>query len=87
VKNNGLIMKQRFFSQHARSSALVTSLGIHALLIVLAVSFVAVTVIRKEDQQFGNIINAFDGDGSVIYDITKYMTDEEQTMYRNYLRQ
>ncbi|MCK4564205.1 MAG: hypothetical protein KAU94_06005 [Verrucomicrobia bacterium] len=44
--------KKRFFSSHAKSSALVVSLVIHAILIVVAVSFVAVTVITKEEQQF-----------------------------------
>jgi hypothetical protein len=44
--------KKRFFASHAKSSAIVVSLAIHALLIVVALSFVAVTVIRKEDQKF-----------------------------------
>ncbi|MCF7817715.1 MAG: hypothetical protein K9M54_07520 [Kiritimatiellales bacterium] len=44
--------KKLFFSRHAKSSAMVVSLAIHALLIVVALSFVAVTVIKKEDQRF-----------------------------------
>lgn len=43
---------KRFFTQHAKSSAALVSLGIHAVLIVVALSFVAVTVINKEDKQF-----------------------------------
>lgn len=39
-------------SRHTKSSAALVSLGIHALLIVVALSFVAVTVIEKEEQQF-----------------------------------
>lgn len=45
-------MKKRFFAKHAKSSAALISLGIHAVLIVVALSFVAVTVITKEDQVF-----------------------------------
>lgn len=41
-----------FFAKHAKSSAAMISLGIHAILILVAVSFVAVTVIQKEDKQF-----------------------------------
>jgi hypothetical protein len=44
--------KKRFFANHAKSSAMVVSLGIHAVLIVVALSYVAVTVIKKEDKQF-----------------------------------
>ncbi|MDF7825481.1 hypothetical protein P4B35_15750 [Pontiellaceae bacterium B12227] len=44
--------KKRFFASHAKSSAALVSLGIHAVLIVIALSFVAVTVIQKEDQNF-----------------------------------
>ncbi len=45
-------MKKRFFAKHAKSSAALVSLGIHAVLIVVALSFVAVTVIQKEEQAF-----------------------------------
>lgn len=48
----GTRTKKRFFAKHAKSSAALVSLGIHALLIVTALSFVAVTVIQKEDQNF-----------------------------------
>ncbi len=41
-----------FFGAHAKSSALIVSLVIHAVLIVVAVSFVAVKVLVKEDQSF-----------------------------------
>jgi hypothetical protein len=44
--------KKRYFANHAKSSAAMISLGIHAVLLVIAVSFVAVTVITKEDQVF-----------------------------------
>ncbi|MDF7823468.1 hypothetical protein P4B35_05545 [Pontiellaceae bacterium B12227] len=44
--------KSRYFAKHAKSSAALISLGIHAVLIVVALSFVAVTVITKEDQKF-----------------------------------
>ncbi|MDF7807198.1 hypothetical protein P4E94_07100 [Pontiellaceae bacterium B12219] len=44
--------KKQFFQKHAKSSAALVSLGIHALLIVVALSFVAVTVIKKEEQSF-----------------------------------
>ncbi|MDF7822783.1 hypothetical protein P4B35_02055 [Pontiellaceae bacterium B12227] len=44
--------KKRFFANHAKSSAALVSLGIHAILIVVALSFVAVTVIQKEDNKF-----------------------------------
>ncbi len=41
-----------YFGKHAKSSAALVSLGIHAVLILVAVSFVAVQVIVKEDQVF-----------------------------------
>jgi len=41
--------KKKFFARHSKSSALVVSVGIHALLIVVALSFVAVTVIQKDE--------------------------------------
>ncbi|MCK4564204.1 MAG: hypothetical protein KAU94_06000 [Verrucomicrobia bacterium] len=44
--------KKRFFSSHAKSSAMVVSLVLHAVLIVIAVSFVAVTVVTKDEQKF-----------------------------------
>ena len=44
--------KKRFFSSHAKSSAMVVSLVLHAILIVVAIFFVAVTVATKEEQQF-----------------------------------
>lgn len=44
--------KKRWFAKHARSSAAVISLAIHAVLLIVALSFVAVTVITKEDHAF-----------------------------------
>ena len=44
--------KKGFFASHAKSSAAMVSLGIHAVLIVIALSFVAVTVIQKEEKAF-----------------------------------
>jgi hypothetical protein len=44
--------KKGFFGSHAKSSAMVVSLVIHAILIVVAVSFVAVKVIVKDEQKF-----------------------------------
>ncbi|MDZ8117079.1 hypothetical protein [Pontiella agarivorans] len=44
--------KKGFFAKHAKSSAAMISLGIHAVLIVVALSFVAVTVIQKDEQKF-----------------------------------
>jgi hypothetical protein len=41
-----------FFGSHAKSSALVASLVVHAILIVVAVSFVAVKIIIKDDAGF-----------------------------------
>jgi hypothetical protein len=48
----GETMGKKFFTRHAKSSAALVSLGIHAVVILVAVSFVAVTVITKEDQVF-----------------------------------
>ena len=44
--------KNKFFLKHSKSSAALCSLGIHGLLIVVALSFVAVTVVRKDDNSF-----------------------------------
>jgi hypothetical protein len=45
-------MKKRFFSSHSKSSALVVSLVVHAVLVVVALSFVAVTVVQKQEKKF-----------------------------------
>ena len=45
-------MKERFFARHSKSSAALISLGIHTILIVVAISFVAFTVIVKEESAF-----------------------------------
>ena len=44
--------KKQFFANHAKSSAALVSLGIHAVLVIIALSFVAVTVIQKEEKAF-----------------------------------
>ena len=44
--------KKGFFANHAKSSAAMVSLAIHAILILIAVSFVAVSVIQKDEQNF-----------------------------------
>ena len=44
--------KKNVGRKYTKSSAALVSLGIHALIIVVAVSFVAVTVFEKEDQAF-----------------------------------
>ena len=45
-------MKKQFFAKHAKSSAMVISVAVHAVLLVLALSMVAITVIIKEDVGF-----------------------------------
>ena len=40
------------FTNHSKSSAMVVSLVLHAILLIVALSFVVVTVITKEDQKF-----------------------------------
>jgi len=44
--------KNWFFTKHARSSAALVSVVIHAVLIVVAITFVAVSTIQKEDKVF-----------------------------------
>ncbi|VGO18686.1 hypothetical protein SCARR_00739 [Pontiella sulfatireligans] len=44
--------RKRFFANHAKSSAVLVSLAVHAALILVALSFVAVTVITKDEQKF-----------------------------------
>ncbi|RKX36945.1 MAG: hypothetical protein DRP64_17885, partial [Verrucomicrobia bacterium] len=44
--------KKRFFTNHSKSSAMVVSLALHAVLLVVALSFVAVTVVTKDDKKF-----------------------------------
>jgi hypothetical protein len=44
--------KKPYFAKHAKSSAAMISIGIHAIIILIAVSFVAVTVIQKDDVTF-----------------------------------
>lgn len=44
--------KKGYFGKHAKSSAAMVSLGIHAVLIVVAISFVAVRVYVKDEQVF-----------------------------------
>ena len=51
-KETCLIKRKNWLAKHAKSSVALISLGIHILLILVAISFVAVTVIQKEDQKF-----------------------------------
>ena len=44
--------KPGYFGKHAKSSAALLSLAIHGILIVVALTFVAVTVITKEEKVF-----------------------------------
>jgi hypothetical protein len=44
--------KKRFFINHSKSSALVVSLTLHAILAVVAISYVTVTVITKDEKKF-----------------------------------
>jgi hypothetical protein len=44
--------KKPFFAKHAKSSAALVSLGIHAAVILVAVTFVAFKVITKEEKVF-----------------------------------
>jgi len=44
--------KKRFFAKHAKSSAFFVSLVLHGILIMIAVTYVAVTVVMKDEQQF-----------------------------------
>jgi hypothetical protein len=41
-----------YFTKHAKSSAALVSLAVHAIIIVVAISFVAVTVIQKNEVDF-----------------------------------
>ena len=45
-------MEKKYFTKHAKSSAALVSLGIHVVLVVVALFFVAFTVIPKRDQEF-----------------------------------
>ncbi len=44
--------KKPFFAKHAKSSAMLVSLAIHAVVILIAITFVAFTVITKEEKVF-----------------------------------
>jgi hypothetical protein len=44
--------RKGFFTSHAKSSAALVSIGIHAVLIVVALFYVAVTVIQKDEVEF-----------------------------------
>ena len=44
--------KKRFFTSHAKSSAAIVSIVLHLILILIAGTFVAVTVITKGEQNF-----------------------------------
>lgn len=45
-------MKKKFFTSHSKSSAAVISIALHAILLVAALSFVAVTVVVKGEKKF-----------------------------------
>ncbi len=44
-----------YFAKHAKSSAALVSLAVHVILIVIATSFVAVSVIMKEEANFQDV--------------------------------
>lgn len=44
--------KKRFFTHHAKSSAMLASLAVHGILIAVAITFVAVSVIPKAEPDF-----------------------------------
>jgi hypothetical protein len=44
--------KKLFFAKHAKSSAMLVTLAIHAAIVVVAIGFVAFTVITKEEKVF-----------------------------------
>ena len=44
--------KPSFFAKHAKSSAFMVTLIVHALIILVAASFVAYKVIKKEEKVF-----------------------------------
>ncbi len=44
--------KKRFFANHSKSSAAVISIALHLVLLLIAGTFVAVTVVTKADKQF-----------------------------------
>ena len=44
--------KKKFLASHSKSSAMLISLVLHAVLLVVALSFVAVTVVTKSDKKF-----------------------------------
>ncbi len=44
--------KKRFFSNHSKSSAAVISIALHLVLLLIAGTFVAVTVVTKADKHF-----------------------------------
>jgi hypothetical protein len=50
--NDGAVMKKLYFAKHSRSSALITTLVVHAVLLAVAISWVSVSVIIKQDTVF-----------------------------------
>jgi hypothetical protein len=44
--------KRRFFTKHAKSSAMLISLGIHAVIVLVALTFVAIRIIIPDDPGF-----------------------------------
>ena len=44
--------KHRFFAKHAKSSAMLISLAIHAGIVLIALTFVVITVVGNKDPEF-----------------------------------
>ncbi|MEN7973678.1 MAG: hypothetical protein ABFR47_07565, partial [Verrucomicrobiota bacterium] len=44
--------KKRFFTSHSKSSAAVVSIALHLILLLIAGTFVAVTVVTKNEKKF-----------------------------------
>jgi hypothetical protein len=44
--------KKPFFAKHAKSSAMLVSIAIHAIIVLVAITFVAFTVVLKEEKTF-----------------------------------
>ncbi|MEN8256077.1 MAG: hypothetical protein ABFR33_11480, partial [Verrucomicrobiota bacterium] len=45
-------VKKRFFANHSKSSAAVVSIALHLILLLIAGTFVAVTVVTKNEKKF-----------------------------------
>ena len=47
-----MIKDRKFFTNHSKSSAAVVSIVVHLVLLLIAGTFVAVTVVTKNEQKF-----------------------------------